>query len=200
MKEINALGKICPIPVIETKKAMRKNQEEKEFHILVDNEVATQNLTKMATHLHMKSSVEKLADKKYKVTIMRDENAKDESEFDEASLMDNSSYVVVVKSDTIADGDPEFSKSLLEGFLYALTEQDKLPKAVIFYNRGVFNTTKNEKVIEDMKGIEEKGVEILSCGLCLDNYKLKEDLKVGTITNMYRIVELMRENHVITPC
>lgn len=201
MKEINALGFVCPLPVIETKKAMRENNEETLFRILVDNEVATQNLSKMAEVLHMQASVEKLAPREYAVTIVRDENAKAAETFDETQYaMGSSSYVVVVKSDVISDGDPAFSKSLLEGFLYALTEQDVLPKAVIFYNRGVFNTTKNEKTIEDMKNLEAKGVEILSCGLCLGNYKLKEDLQVGTITNMYRIVELMREHHVVTPC
>ena len=60
-------------------------------------------------------------------------------------------------------------------------------------------TTKNEKVISDLKKLEEAGVEIISCGLCLDYYKLKEELKVGGITNMYRIVEILRSYHVVRP-
>lgn len=200
MLKINAIGMICPKPVIETKKAMRENPNEDHFEILVDNEIATQNLTKMAKQLQMKASVNKISNKEYEVSIKRLEDADVTNLNTSCQIMNFSDYVVVVNSDKISNGDPEFSKSLLEGFLYAVTEQDILPKAVIFYNRGVFNTTKNEKVIEDMKGLEAKGVDILSCGLCLDNYHLKEELKVGSITNMYRIVELMRENHVVAPC
>lgn len=97
-------------------------------------------------------------------------------------------------------GDEEFSKSLLEGFIYALTEQDQIPEKVIFYNRGVMLTSVNEKTVEDLQNLASKGVEILSCGLCLGNYKLKEKLQVGEITNMYKIVEILRSHHVVSPC
>jgi len=63
----------------------------------------------------------------------------------------------------------------------------------------LFKLSLNEKTIADLKKLEEAGVEILSCGLCLDYYKLKESLKVGTITNMYRIVEILRTHHVVRP-
>ena len=62
MKEIDVLGKACPIPVIETKKAFRENPDEKEFEVLVDNEVATENLSKMAKELKIDAKVEKLED------------------------------------------------------------------------------------------------------------------------------------------
>ena len=44
---------------------------------------------------------------------------------------------------------------------------------------------------EFLKAMEEQGVKIYSCGTCLDFYDRKDLLKVGEVTNMYTIVELM---------
>ena len=199
MKKIDCLGKVCPIPVIETKKMIKENPDEVDFEILVDNEVATQNLAKMAKELKIESSSEKIEDGIYKVTLKKNPDQVCEIMEDRPSI-NTSSYIVAISDDRMGNGDEEFSKSLLEGFIYALTEQDVLPEKVIFYNRGVFLTSENEKTIEDLKNLAEKGVEILSCGLCLGNYKLKEKLAVGEITNMYKIVEILRSHHVVSPC
>lgn len=199
MKKIDCLGKVCPIPVIETKKMIKENPDEVDFEILVDNEVATQNLTKMAKELKIESFSEKIEDGIYKVTLKKNPDQVCEIIEDRPSI-NTSSYVVAISDNRMGNGDEEFSKSLLEGFIYALTEQDVLPEKVIFYNRGVFLTSENEKTIEDLQNLADKGVEILSCGLCLGNYKLKEKLAVGEITNMYKIVEILRSHHVVSPC
>ncbi len=199
MRKIDCLGKVCPIPVIETKKLIKENPEEVDFEILVDNEVATQNLAKMAKELKIESSFEKSEDGVYRVSLKKNAQSKEEVS-EEGNKIDASSYVVVISDDRMGKGDEDFSRSLLEGFIYALTEQDKLPEKVIFYNRGVFLTAENEKTIEDLKTLEDQGVEILSCGLCLGNYKLKEKLAVGEITNMYKIVEILRSYHTVSPC
>ena len=185
MKKIDCLGKVCPIPVIETKKLIKENPDEVDFEILVDNEVATQNLAKMAKELKIESSTEKIEDGVYKVSLKKGAQSKEEASENENKI-DTSSYVVAISDDRMGKGDEDFSKSLLEGF--------------IFYNRGVFLTAENEKTIEDLKVLADKGVEILSCGLCLGNYKLKEKLAVGEITNMYKIVEILRSYHTVSPC
>lgn len=202
MREIDVIGKACPIPVIETKKALRENPDETEFEILIDNEVSTENLTKMANELKINSKVEKLGERKYKVSLEKTEASRDHREIEDYSVNSATSnnYVVIVNSDKIGDGDEDFSKQLLEGFIYSVTEQDHLPVEIIFYNRGVFLTTENEKTIEDLKNLENRGVRVYSCGLCLDHYGKKDKLAVGEITNMYKIVEAMRSNNAIYPC
>lgn len=202
MREIDVIGKACPIPVIETKKALRENPDETEFEILVDNEVSTENLTKMANELKINSKVEKLGERKYKVSLEKTEASRDHREIEDYSVNSATSnnYVVIVNSDKIGDGDEDFSKQLLEGFIYSVTEQDHLPVEIILYNRGVFLTTENEKTIEDLKNLENRGVRVYSCGLCLDHYGKKDKLAVGEITNMYKIVEAMRSNNAIYPC
>ena len=182
MKNLDCIGKVCPIPVIETKKMMAENPDEKDFDILVDNEVATQNISKMAKELKIESSVEKVSDGFYKVSLHKTKESLEQVSSENQAIETNSSYVVAISDDKMGNGDEEFSKSLLEGFIYALTEQDQLPSKVIFYNKGVYLTTLNEKTVEDLKTLKERGVEILSCGLCLGNYEVKEKLQVGELS------------------
>jgi selenium metabolism protein YedF len=81
----------------------------------------------------------------------------------------------------------------MKSFLYSLTQLDALPQTVLFFNGGVRMTTEGSESIEDLKALEAQGVEILSCGTCLDFYGLKDKLRVGGITNMYVIAQTMAE-------
>lgn len=199
MKIVDALGKVCPVPVIMTKKALRENAGIDDLVIKVDNEVATQNLTKLANQMKIKNEVKKFSSSEYEVTFFAKGVCETCQAMDNPIAAGHDGYVVVISSDKMGIGDEEFGKKLLENFIYSLSEQDELPKKIIFYNSGVKVVTQNEKSITDLKAIEQFGCEILSCGLCLDFYNVKDQLKVGSITNMYRIVEIMRSNYVIKP-
>ena len=197
MIEVNAMGQACPIPVIMAKKAVRENTGKENISVKVDNEVATQNLSKMAAQLGIGVEVNKVSEKEFTVLL----KAKDGVNLTPVAVPQTSSaeYAVVINSDQMGSGDEGFGKKLLEGFIYALTEQDVLPKFVVCYNSGVKLTTENEKTVNDLKALASQGCEVLSCGLCLDFYRLKEKLKVGTPTNMYRITEIMRTYFVVRP-
>lgn len=197
MIEVNAMGQACPIPVIMAKKAVRENTGKENISVKVDNEVATQNLSKMAAQLGIGVEVNKVSEKEFTVLL----KAKDGVNLNSVAVPQTSSgeYAVVINSDQMGSGDEGFGKKLLEGFIYALTEQDVLPKFVVCYNSGVKLTTENEKTINDLKALASQGCEVLSCGLCLDFYGLKEKLKVGSPTNMYRITEIMRTHFVVRP-
>lgn len=200
MIEVNAMGKVCPIPVIMTKKVLRENTAGENIVIRVDNEIATQNLTKMAGQLNIKSNVTKLSDAEY--TVLYDlEGCEACAVLNDSSVLEQGAdeYVVAINSDKMGTGDEAFGTTLLENFIYALTEQDRIPKMLVMYNSGVRLVTENEKTVKDLKTLQEKGTEILACGLCLDFYGLKEKLRVGSATNMYRIVEIMRTNKVVRP-
>ena len=79
----------------------------------------------------------------------------------------------------------------MKGFVYALTEQDWLPETILLYNSGAKLTIDDAETLADFKLLEAQGVEILTCGTCLNHYGLTERLAVGTVTNMYRIVEIL---------
>lgn len=99
--------------------------------------------------------------------------------------------VVAVSSDRMGSGNDELGKVLIKGFIFAVTQLDELPKTMLFYNGGATLTTEGSDSLEDLKSLEAQGVEILTCGTCLDYYGLKDKLAVGSVTNMYSIVETL---------
>ena len=105
--------------------------------------------------------------------------------------------VVVISSDQMGTGEEELGKTLLKGFIYALSQQDDLPTTILFYNKGAFITCEESASIEDLKSLEAQGVEILTCGTCLNFYGLPEKLQVGEVTNMYVIAEKMTQADLI---
>ena len=60
---------------------------------------------------------------------------------------------------------------------------------MLFYNGGARLTVEGSDSLEDLRALEERGVEILTCGTCLNYYGLTEKLAVGSVTNMYTIAE-----------
>lgn len=188
MITVNAMGDNCPIPVIKTKKAMQALVGPETIEVLVDNEVAVQNVTKMAESSGGQVHSEKLGDAEYKVTISM--QGAPQVQEDTACISDaKGDLVVVVSSDRMGTGNDELGKVLIKGFIFAVTQLDTLPKAMLFYNGGVTLTTEGSPALEDLKSLEAQGVEIMSCGTCLDYYGLKDKLVVGSVTNMYNIVE-----------
>ncbi len=214
-KLIDARGKQCPLPVIETKKAL-KELTDGMVEVFVDNEIAVQNLTKMAKQMQLNYSSEKISNDHYAVIIelvdqvsntgeKQNTNAKTEEkvetttdQFTQDAIEDSS--VVVLSSDHMGEGNEELGKALMKGFVYALTELDELPKKIILYNGGAKLSVEGSDSLEDLKLLESQGVEILTCGTCLNFYGISDKLSVGSVTNMYSIAEIMRSaSKIIKP-
>lgn len=198
---VNAMGDNCPIPVIKTKKAMQALTGPETIEVLVDNEIAVQNVSKMASASGAKVTSEKLGDKEFKVVIAMEGAPQQEAAGEETCIPDaRDNTVVVVASDRMGEGNEALGKVLIKGFLFAVTQLDTLPKKILFYNGGATLTCEGSDSLEDLKSLEAQGVEILTCGTCLDYYGLKEKLAVGSVTNMYSIVESMAEaGRIIRP-
>lgn len=194
MITVNAMGENCPIPVIKTKKAIQALTAPETIEVLVDNEIAVQNVTKMAVSEGGQAASEKIADGEYKITIQMEGAMADSAAADEADCAPAAgNTVIVIASDRMGSGNDELGRVLIKGFIYAVTQLDELPKAMLFYNGGATLTAEGSDSLEDLKALESQGVEIMTCGTCLDYYGLKEKLAVGTVTNMYSIVETMAE-------
>lgn len=200
MITVNAMGDNCPIPVIKTKKAIAALTGPETIEVLVDNEIAVQNVTKMASGSGGKVTSEKLGDAEFKVTIEM-EGAPEADEAEAVCVPDaRDNTVVVVSSDRMGSGNDELGKVLIKGFIFAVTQLDTLPKTMLFYNGGATLTTEDSDSLEDLKSLEAQGVEIMTCGTCLDYYGLKDKLAVGTVTNMYNIVETMaKAGRIVRP-
>lgn len=205
MIKVNAIGDACPIPVVKTKNAIRELGGSGVVEVSVDNEIAVQNLLKMAKQKEYEAAFEKKSNKEYIVTInVNGGEVSDTKPVTKATVKSDEiklkETIVVIDSDKMGDGDEEFSKTLLKGFIYALSSQDIPPAKILFYNTGVRLTTEGSASIEDLKVLEKAGAKIYSCGACLNNYGLTEKLSVGEVTNMYDIVSyLMEADLVIRP-
>ena len=108
--------------------------------------------------------------------------------------------VVAVGAETMGRGSAARGKILMKSFLFAVTQLPQLPKTMLFYNGGAKLTVEGSESLEDLKGLEAQGVEILTCGTCLNFYGLADKVAVGGVTNMYSIVEtLANAGKVIKP-
>lgn len=185
MIKVNAMGDVCPTPVIKTKKALDGLKKADTIEVLVDNETAFENVKKFGIEAGGKVTGVVLGDKEYKIMIDMESLDK------EAAAADNKDTIVVIDSETMGYGNPELGKVLIKGFIYALSQLDNLPDKIIFYNGGATLTCEGSDSLEDLHFMEENGVDIMTCGTCLDYYKIKDKLSVGIVTNMYTIVEAM---------
>lgn len=207
--KVDARGDQCPIPVIKTKKALSEAKGNSVVEVMVDNEIAVQNLSKMANQKKLQYVCEKIDDDNYMIKIELDETleTKEKNEDKSENIEKEVCYpdrktntVAVLSSNLMGQGDEELGKILMKGFIYALTELDELPSTVLLYNSGVKLSTEGSNSIEDLKTLQAQGVNILSCGTCLNYYNLSEKLQVGEVTNMYSIVETMAQaDKIIRP-
>ena len=188
-KKLNCMGMACPLPVVEAKKAIDE-MEDGLLEIEVDNETCVQNLRRLAAKYDFTVASESISDKEFlvKMEVKKDHALKGKQE---------DSCTVVFSSDKMGEGDKELGKNLMKSFVFALSNVDPLPTAMVFYNRGAFLTSEDSPVLSDLKNLEKAGVKIMTCGLCADYYKIKEKLGVGIISNMYEIVETQMESQKI---
>lgn len=195
-QEIDCRGLSCPQPVINTKKVL-DNISSGTVVTIVDNEVAKENLLKFAKGLNLTAEVSSLHNEEYQVTIHKGPEVS--LGFAKGIETTKGSYVLLMTSNVLGKGNDDLGGVLIKSFFYTLTEQENKPLAIAFLNAGVFLTCENSLVLEHLMHIEVGGTEILSCGTCLDFYNLKDKLCVGSISNMYTIMEkILKADKVIT--
>lgn len=230
-------GKTCPLPVIDAKKVLEKAEPGTVVEVVVDNEIAVQNLKKLAVHKGLDSSSEKVSEREFLVKITakgkpeamgkaaesdgiraeettstaakkdgikagekaeghgKTEGSPAEQTEDEpvncALDCREKGMVVVLAAEEMGQGDAVLGRLLMKGFVYAITQQDKLPETVLLFNGGAKLSCEGSDSLEDLKELEAQGVEVLTCGTCLNHYGIAQKLSVGNVTNMYEIVEKM---------
>ncbi|MGO1469344.1 MAG: sulfurtransferase-like selenium metabolism protein YedF [Tissierella sp.] len=186
-KNIDARGMGCPKPVIMTTKGL-DSLEEGSITTIVDNEIAKENISKLASSKGYDFSVEE-KDGDFYISISKD-GSEPVKVKDNKKLKD---MTIGFSSDTMGSGDEVLGKILMKSFIYTVSETEPYPSTLIFYNAGVRLTVEGSEVLDDLKALEKEGVEIISCGTCLDFLELKDKLKIGSISNMYTIYEKLKD-------
>lgn len=195
MIKVNAIGQTCPIPVIMTKNALKEIAEGL-IEVSIDNKISKENIEKFSKEMGFSFTTRE----ENGIFFIQINKTINETSSNSSTSNDENNTIIVIASDKMGDGETALGETLMKGFIYTLTEMESLPKAILFYNKGVFLTASNETTIKDLRILEERGVEILSCGACLNFYHLENNIAVGSITNMYNIIEKqMKANKVIRP-
>lgn len=199
-KQVDARGDACPLPVVKAKRALNEI-DEGTLDVLVDNETAVHNLEKLAEKLKCDVSHEQSAENEYAVHFTKIAAQADAVPVDDVCPAVNDgggeNAVVVISSATMGEGSDELGATLMKGFIFALTQQDVLPKTVLLYNGGVHLSCEGSPALDDLRALQSAGVSIMSCGTCLNFYGLTEKLAVGEVTNMYVIAEAQLQASVV---
>ena len=205
---VDARGKACPQPVIETKNAIR--EQGTQVITMVDNDIARQNVEKMARQMGLAAESSQI-DGGWRILIqpvssdvlsavmndMGDALTNVLPDLEPAPCCPAvpsapaGPTVVVLSSSCMGTGDDTLGAALMKGFVYALTQLDAAPDTVLLYNGGAKLSCAGADTVDDLKVLERNGAEILTCGTCLNHYGLTDKLAVGQVTNMYAIAETL---------
>jgi len=195
MRIVDTKGQLCPAPLIAIKKALREIVVGESFMVLIDNETSFNNSVRFIkdNRLDFKTSE---AGGVWTITINKTTGVVPHPETDDyctssIAHFERGNYVVVIASDKMGDGDDKLGYQLMNNFIIALKDLDRLPQKIVFYNKGVALATNQSPVIDHLKDLKKMGVELLLCSTCIDHYSLNESIGVGILSNMYVIAEVM---------
>ena len=214
MVRVDARGKACPTPVIMTKEQMDNGADE--IIVLVDNATAAFNVSKLANSSGFSVSSKEVGDD-YQLTLSRGEKTElvggtlsplhqHHHHDGECSCgcghdhdHDDGFWAVFAGRDAIGDGDRDLGESLMKMFFFTIASGEDIPRWVFLMNSGVKLACGDNPAIEHLQKLVTLGTEILVCGTCLSHYDLTDELKVGTVSNMYDIsLRMHAANKVIS--
>jgi len=208
MKTVDARGHLCPMPIIMLKSAMTELTEPTDMQVLTDNEISKNNLLAFFRDNNITATWEQkegywainaTAVNKISASTAIPESLVMPATAPTQSIATPSAqdYTIVLKNNKMGLGNDDLGEILLKGFFNAIAEVNPLPKRMIFYNNGATLVTKTSPFAESIKKLHEKGVDIIICGACVDFFGIKNDIAVGTISNMYAICELLAKTEKV---
>lgn len=200
IKIVDARGLSCPQPVVLTKQALETYACVK---TIVDNQTALENVKRLAGKFGCDISIESKEGGIYEIQMTRGADFDKNQDFVascETGAAASGPFVIVISENKMGRGNDELGAVLIKAFLHTVAGQAQKPDVMIFYNTGVKLTVQGSDVLEDLKQLEGEGAQILVCGTCLNFFEIKDKLAVGTVSNMYDIVETMSgAGRLLTP-
>ena len=193
MEYIDLKGMSCPFPVIQTKKLIESKMVP-ELNILVDNGPPRENVTR---YLESQGYCVNVESEQADTAVLHATKTEGSEVISPQTVK---KVVVLIDGATVGRGDDVLGAVLMKSFLHTLKEISPRPWRLIFINAGVKLAAEGSDLANVLSELESLGIEILSCGICLDFFKLKEKLRAGKVTNMYEIVSsLVAATNVIRP-
>ena len=185
METLDCRGQQCPQPVVQTRRLMLA-QPASTLKVLVDDYVARDNIARLAKSLGYTASIDQ-SDTTFEISLTPGEAPEKTA----ANAASSGPTIIFIASDQMGNGDEKLGQILMKNFIFTLIETDNTPDAIYFVNNGVKLTVGGSDVIEALEKLANHGVDIASCGLCLEFFRVKEALAVGRISNMLELVNAL---------
>ncbi|MCX5821640.1 MAG: sulfurtransferase-like selenium metabolism protein YedF [Deltaproteobacteria bacterium] len=195
---VDARGFACPQPVLLAKKAIAENEE---VTVIVDNEIAVENIRRMAAKAACGFSVTERERGIREIALVRT-GAAGHPPMDAGAIAaeltcavapgkEAGPVVVILSDNRMGRGDDVLGNILIQSFIHTLLQLKPLPETIICYNAGVKLAMKDSAVLDDLQQLARAGVDILVCGTCVNYFGLGDQIAAGRISNMYDIAETM---------
>jgi selenium metabolism protein YedF len=204
IKIVDCRGQLCPQPLINTKKALKENVNGETIQVIVDNATSCQNVSRFLTDNAVPFGIDE-QNGVFTISInsqgIEFNPMKEAEEYCEVSFPSKSgSYIIVLTSNLMGGGNEDLGKILMKGFLNTLPSLEKIPQEIICYNSAVTLARKGTDTALSLVKLNNLGVKITLCGTCVDFFGIKEEIEVGTISNMLYITERLSSGiHVVKP-
>lgn len=195
MKIIDVKGKQCPMPLIETKKALKEADANESFKVLINNPTSAKNVTHFLKDNAIPFTEKTDGDE---IEIVVNNTGQNLEEVDETAYCSTcntqaENFVVLMAKDRLGEGSDELGEALAGAMINTLKAIDPLPTKIIFMNSGINLVVKGSLVLDNLKYLQDKGVDLIVCGTCLDYFGKMDDLAVGRVSNMLDIVQSMKD-------
>ena len=185
MITVNAMGKLCPEPVVMTRAELDKGASELE--VLVDNDIAVSNVTRLLEGKGFQVAVQRNGDER-RLTA-RKTGPGDAPVA--SSRAGGSLLAVLVTGKTLGRGDEELGEVLIKAFLGTLSKLTTPPAVIAFMNEGVRLALPESSACDHIRDLEKAGAKVLVCGTCTNHFGITDKIGVGTVSNMFEILEML---------
>lgn len=195
MRTVDTRGKVCPVPLIETRRALKECAEGDIIEVITDNKTSYINVSRFLADNGLDFSSSE-SDGIWTVTVKYGRSGltlKEAEAYCDTGIshFEKGDYVVLLTSDTIGEGDPALGHVLMKSFFRALHDMEKLPMKILCYNSAVKLAAKGSELEGDIRDLEKMGVEILLCSTCVEHYGLGNALSAGQLSNMFVIAGIL---------
>ncbi|WP_169764548.1 sulfurtransferase-like selenium metabolism protein YedF [Campylobacter mucosalis] len=189
MQRLDCRNLECPEPVIRTKNALNELKDAQKLEILVNSQAPRENISRFLNSQNQNFSIKDLPNGETLFEVSKS-GVLAEVNTDDFVCNTLSKKVIFLNEDRTGSG--EVGVGLLAKFLGAFLQVENKPYAVLLVNNAVrLSTDRAQPAFKALKDLEALGVKILSCGSCLEAYKLVDKLGVGEMTNAFEIADIL---------
>jgi selenium metabolism protein YedF len=190
MRDVDVRSLACPGPVLKLRELLEAGERALRFHVA--DELSRSNVSRFAASRNARVEVEEAGDGTFFVTVVAGEGSASPQVGEERFLTCDvpaspGPRIVQVSSAVMGTGNEELGALLMRSFIKTQAQLERRPDAMVFYNTGVTLCCVGSPLLDDLKALEQGGVEIIACGTCLNFFGLSDQLAVGRVTDMLEI-------------